>query len=336
MTDTRHCPRRRYGPNLSREGLIDRYLISLAAALAVLCAACVPLAGGGGVRTSPSVIAAADSAVKAAMATEATIDPRQFGPTTVGVTPFRVTAPDTTLQVLGYGLADLLITDLARSSQLRVVDRLRTDAVLRELALVGAGRVDSADAPRAGRILGARRLVLGSLTSDGRTPARIDGRVGDVVTGRITATTPSRAPLDAILDAEKNLAFRLFETLGVRLTPAEQVLVEQRPTKSLAALLAYSRGVRDEALRDWRSAKTRYQAAVQLDANFTVAQQRLILVDRWLGEIGRAPNIGRYNPAGTLAAEGIDRAVVPTAIGVNDPAFRQRLAATLIVILQLP
>jgi TolB-like protein len=293
--------------------------------------ACVPLAR---VETTPSAIAAADSAVRVAMTREATIDPRQFSTATVGVTPFRVTAADTTLNVLGYGLADLLITDLARSGQLRVVDRLRVDALMRELALAGSGRVDSASAPRAGRLLGARRLVLGSLTADGRSPARLDGRVGDVVTGRIAATPPSRAPIEAILDAEKSLAFQLFDALGVRLTPAERALVEQRPTRSLAALLAYSRGVRAESVRDLRQARREYQSALGLDPAFATVRDRLGLVERWLADRGVA--MGRTNPAGILATAGIGPAVIPALIGVTDPAFRQRLAATLIVILQLP
>lgn len=299
-------------------------------------AACAPM---GRAATTPRAIASADSAVRAAMAHESAIDPRTFPDATVGVTPFRVTSADTTLLVLGYGLADILITDLARASRLRVVDRLRVDALMRELALAESGRVDSATAPRAGRLLGARRLVLGSLTTDPRGPARLDGRVGDVVTGRVTGTPVSRAPLDAILDAEKTLAFSLFQTLGVTLTPAERTLVEQRPTRSLSALLAYSRGVRSEELRDLKQARAQYQNALRADPAFAAAQQRLGLVEGWLTEMTPAPTAagaGFMNPAGILAVEGVNRSVAPEVVGSNEPAFRQRLAATLILIIQLP
>lgn len=297
--------------------------------------ACVPLRAPS---TTPRAIAAADSAVRAAVAREQTLDPRLFPDATVGVTPFRVTSADTGLAVLGYGLADLLITDLSRAKRLQVVERLRVDAVMRELRLAGGGRVDSATAPRAGRLLGARRLVLGSLVQDPRGPARLDGRVGDVLTGRIAATPTNRAPIDAILDAEKGLALNLFQALGVTLTPAERALVEQRPTKSLAALLAYSRGVRAEELKDLKLARTEYQAALRLDPAFSPAQQRLALAEQWLAETGPAgPAVSAGgNPAGTLAVEGVNRSVAPELFGATEPAFRQRLAATLILILQLP
>ena len=44
---------------------------------------------------------------------------------------------------VGYGLADLLTTDLAQSKKLQVVDRVQVNAVLREIGLVDAGRIDS-------------------------------------------------------------------------------------------------------------------------------------------------------------------------------------------------
>lgn len=315
---------------------MDRLMPAIPLGALVALVACAPL---GSPTVSPRAVAAADSAVRAAMARESAIDPRTFPETTVGVTPFRVTTSDTTLLVLGYGLADILITDLARAGRLRVVDRLRVDALMRELALAESGRVDSATAPRAGRLLGARRLVMGSLTTDPRGPARLDGRVGDVLTGRVTGTPASRAPIDAILDAEKTLVFSLFQTLGVTLTPAERSLVEQRPTRSLAALLAYSRGVRAEQLKDFRGARNGYRAALQVDPAFGGAQQRLGLIEAWLAEVNPAPSgVGTafMNPAGILAVEGVNRSVAPDLFGSTEPAFRQRLAATLILIIQLP
>jgi hypothetical protein len=61
-----------------------------------------------------------------------------------------LSATDTLIAPLAYGLADLLITALQRSGQLQIVDRLRLDALLRETQLVEAGRVDRTTAPRVG------------------------------------------------------------------------------------------------------------------------------------------------------------------------------------------
>jgi TolB-like protein len=275
-------------------------------------------------------VAVADSAVRAALAAERTIDPASFPARTVGVAPFRVSSPDPSLNVLGYGLADLLITDLSRSRELQVVDRLRVDAFVRETGLVEAGYVDSATAPRMGRILGARRVVSGALVATTATAIRLDGRVGDVVTGTIGAVRGTAGSIDAVLDAEKSLAFAIFDRLGVTLTPAERAAVEQRPTRDLGALLAYSRGVRAEAQRDLPTARAWYREALRRDPGFSGIGDRLAL----LRELTRsAPMIER---AGGLAIEGINRRMPPGVVGATDPAFRQLVNATIIIILDLP
>ena len=92
----------------------------------------------------------ADAAARAAIAAERSIDPTRIPDRAVGVPPMAITASDTTLSALGYGLSDLLANDLARSSRLTVVERLQLDAVLRELSLAKSGAVDTATAPRLG------------------------------------------------------------------------------------------------------------------------------------------------------------------------------------------
>jgi hypothetical protein len=196
----------------------------------------------------------------------------------LGVLPFGVAATDTIVMPLAYGLADLLMTDLSRTTQLQLVDRLRLDAIIRELHLVSEGRVDSASAPRAGQLIGARRLVIGRLASGPGGTLLINARITDVSTGQIQPGVSARAPLASILDAEKALALELFHQLGVTLTPAELSAVEQRPTRNLAALLAYSRGVEDEVDGDLHGADTHLAEAVRLDPGFAAASDRLTSV----------------------------------------------------------
>jgi len=192
-----------------------------------------------------------------------------------------VDAADSSIGPLGYGVADLLMTDLARSSRLRVVERLHVNALLRELKLGESGQVDSATAPRLGRLLGARRMVDGSLTALPGGDVRIDARVADVPSAEVSGALSERAQLERILDAEKALAFRLLDELGVALTPAERAAIEQRPTRHLSAFLAYSRGVRDEAHGRYGDAQARYQEAESLDPQFALAARRRAALRAW-------------------------------------------------------
>jgi TolB-like protein len=280
------------------------------------------LAGCGGTQpgtVTPARNTAAEQAAKDAIANERALDVATLAPQSLGIPPFRVAASDTTLSALGYGLADLLTTDLARSGRLQVVDRLRLDAVLREISLVESGRVDTATAPRVGKLVQARRLVLGGLTETPGGGLAINAEVADVASGEVREAVSASAPLADILRAEKELAFRLFDQLGVTLTPAERGLVEQLPTKNVAAVLAYSRGVRFEAEGRYGEARDEYQRAVQLDPGFRGAQEHF-------EDAGGEPVPAAPGPQVTAGINGLADKVVG---GINGP-FLSPLGSQLI------
>ena len=194
-------------------------------------------------------------------------------PNVVAVLPLTFSGADTSLKPLERGLAELLTTDLARSSRLTVVERLRLQAVLDEIALQSAGATDSTTNVRAGKILQAGRLVKGSILQRGEQ-LRVDAAVIDVPTTQLTGATNDDRALDQLLTLEKNIALGLFQQLGVTLTTAERNAVEQRPTRSLAAFVAYSRGLLLEDEGQFERADEFYQSALRLDPSFAAAQAR--------------------------------------------------------------
>lgn len=194
-------------------------------------------------------------------------------PNVVAVLPLSFSGADTSLKPLERGFAELLTTDLARSSHLTVVERLRMQAVLDELKLQSSGATDSSSNVRAGRILQAGRLVQGAILQQGQE-LRVDAAVIDVPTTRVAGSTNDDRTLDQLLTLEKNIALGLFQQLGVTLTTAERNAVEQRPTRSLAAFVAYSRGLLLEDEGQFERAETFYQDAVRLDPGFNAAQTK--------------------------------------------------------------
>jgi TolB-like protein len=194
-------------------------------------------------------------------------------PNVVAVLPLTFSGADTSLRPLGRGLAELLTTDLARSSRLTVVERLRLQAVLDELALQSSGATDSASRVRAGRILQAGRIVQGSILQQG-PQLRVDAAVIDVPTTRLTGATNDDRALDELLTLEKNIALGLFQQLGVTLTTAERNAIEQRQTRSLAAFVAYSHGLLLEDEGQLERAESFYRDAVRLDPGFGAAQAK--------------------------------------------------------------
>jgi TolB-like protein len=305
---------------------------------------------GGHASTSPSP-ADADAAARAAIASERTIDPTKIPDRSVGVPPMSITVTDTTLSALGYGLAELLANDLARSSRLTVVERLRVDAVLRELSLASSGAVDSASAARVGRLIGARRLIVGGIRQLPGGDVQITAQVADVVTRGVTRAVSARAPLARIFDAEVQLAFQIFNALGITLTPGERAAIEAAPTRNIAALLAYSRGVRDESYGRYGAAAQQYRAALQADPNFLEAGLRIGGVDQRAA--GNAPAANRRstrtvssgNRAASVAAGNVNSSLADlvdggaagaVAMGAasNITPVQQRLLVTITIFVQ--
>ncbi len=226
-----------------------------------------------------SVLTACASAPPTPGATPTATAATPGGRGALGIPPFAVAgaASDSTIAPLSFALADLLATDLARSRRLTLVERTRLGEVLRELDLSAAGRVDSASAPRVGRLIQAQQLVVGSvsvLPEGGGQQIRLGVQLADVERGTLERAIDARAPLNDILAAEKEIAFRLFDALGIVLTPDERAAVAQRPTRDLSALVAYGRGVRLEILGDYRGAEDAYRRARRLDPGFQGASVR--------------------------------------------------------------
>ncbi len=233
---------------------------------------CASRGAGGASRAAVSTVAGDSLAMRAA-AQERGADSTNRG--ALGVTPFSVVSTDERLAALGFALADLLVTDLSRSSQLQLVERSRLGDVLRELELNKNGRVDSTSAPRVGRLVRARRLVLGSIDALPNGELRMSARIADVESGVLEQALDGRAPLANILAAEKTVAFRLFDALGVTLTPAERARVEAVPQTNLESLSAYGRGVQAELAGDRRRALEEYERSMRYAPGFEAASERV-------------------------------------------------------------
>ena len=291
--------------------------------------------GCAGSRPAPATgarpVTAADSARVRALAAEAAgIGSMRRG--VIGVPPFASIGRDSTLVPLAYALADLVSTDLSRSKGITVVERARLGEVLRELDLAATGRVDSATAPRVGRLVSAERLIFGAVEAlpDGRT-IRLGARIGGVERSTVTSAVDARAPLAEIFAAEKELVFRLFQSLGIVLSPAERAEIEQQPTKNVAALLAYGRGVQRSYEGDSKGAAKAFREAHRLDKNFQGARTREIEA-RIIGAIGTTNPIAipGVRPLDRAISTAIDRLNRPLDLGTNvtravtqssDPSF---------------
>ena len=73
---------------------------------------------------------------------------------------------------LDKGIAAMLTSELARNTSIRVVDRDRIETLLKEQDLGAAGRMDANSAARVGKLIGAKYMLWGDVSSDLDTKTR--------------------------------------------------------------------------------------------------------------------------------------------------------------------
>jgi hypothetical protein len=125
-------------------------------------------------------------------------------------------------------------------------------------------------------------VVQGSIAIEPSELALSAAIVG--ATGESARTDPVTVEsLQRLFDAQKQLAFALYASLGIELTVAERERIEQRPTTNIQALLAYGEGLEAEDRGDFEAAAAHYARAVELDPGFTVAAERNVRTTAILG-----------------------------------------------------
>ncbi len=146
------------------------------------------------------------------------------------------------IEPLGRGIADMLMTDLQKGRDVRVVERTRLAEVLGELELGRSQFIDERTAQKLGRGLGANTVITGSLTSS-MEGLRIDARVVDVGSGEVAFAVQSTGTEDQFFDLERDVALQILDGLGVEHDPA---VLGRREGFTLEQALAGSRRI-DEA-----------------------------------------------------------------------------------------
>lgn len=169
------------------------------------------LACGTGAQRTPVASAPAANAAPAASASApdpaSPAFPASVGAATVAILPLNNNTGDATLNGTGRTLAELMMEEAKTSAGARVVERERLDQVLRELRLAEDAVMNQAAAVRAGRLLGAGRMVFGSFSVLGRGFA-LTARVVDVETGEIVAAVTRKGPGTEELEGMARAAIR--------------------------------------------------------------------------------------------------------------------------------
>jgi TolB-like protein len=159
-------------------------------------------------------------------------------------------------EALTIGVQQMLITELAVNSQLRIVDRGQLRQIMEEQDLGASGRVDEQTAARIGKIVGAKYMVLGGFV-DFYGEMRFDTRIVNVETSELEKAHYVRGDRAEMFSLVVQLADGITKELSLpalqkqALQEREQ-RAEEIPHEAVRmytkALLAQDRGDTDRAI----------------------------------------------------------------------------------------
>lgn len=192
---------------------------------------------------------------------------------TVAVLPFTNSAigqSNEELKPLSQGIADLLLTELAQNTGIRVVERANIKALLDEQNLARDGRVDEATAARIGKLLGARHMVTGTFITNNRGTMVLALRSIDSETGVVEWVHTGSGKTEEFLDLVSKVAAAANTGLKLpALTPqarqTSEARTEERKKVPFQAVMMYSRAIsaqdagrKDEAIQLFNQALERF------------------------------------------------------------------------------
>ncbi len=210
---------------------------------------------------------------------EQVLGDKEMSSATVAVFPLSYQGSDEKFAALGKGLSEMILIDLGQVSALKLVERIRIEALLAELRFGQTQKVDPATAPRLGKLLSAGRIVSGTYNLSGEETMRLDVTSWDVLKRKFPEATTQSDALENLFRLQKDLVFAIIKDMGLVISRAEQERIQRIPTKNLQAFLAYSVGLKEEDQGDFKAASVYYKQAVSLDPNFSLAQTKADAAD---------------------------------------------------------
>ena len=122
----------------------------------------------------------------------------------IAVMEFKSLNPGTKNTSLGSMIAEMFTTEVVNNNSFKIVEREQLNKVLGELQIGQSGVLDTTDAQKLGKILGAGAIIAGSVMKMGDS-LRIDSRIIQVETG-IIVSAERRICKENLMDISSNIA----------------------------------------------------------------------------------------------------------------------------------
>lgn len=170
---------------------------------------------------------------------------------------------------LRLGLASMMINFLNGATGMEVVERERLQWLLSELDLQQSGRVDQETAVRAGKLLGAHAVLIGSFIVAG-DKMYMSSRLVEVETGKILLGEQILGSPDSFFELVEKLSVQVAGAINAELESID--VGEKTETRSLRAMMAYSEGLELLESEAYEDAYYKFMQALEFDPNYNKAR----------------------------------------------------------------
>lgn len=175
---------------------------------------------------------------------------------------------------LSQGLAEIMITELSKVQDLKLVERQKINSLIQEMQLSQSGIVSEDAGIQVGKLLGAHFLVFGSYMISFNNQIRVDIRIVEVETGVTIKAGEVTNKVTKLFEIIKELNKKITKDLDVKLTNDEKKALMDSDA-SLDIISSFSDGLEFEELNRIEDAKKLYQKILDRDPDFEPAIKRL-------------------------------------------------------------
>jgi TolB-like protein len=176
---------------------------------------------------------------------------------------------------MSIGLQQLLLNELSRNANLRIVERNALREILAEIDLGTSGRVDANTAAQVGRLVGARYVVLGTFSDLGGSQPMLTGRVVSVETSEILEAEQVTGRKEELYRMVVQLSGDITEGVDLPALPAQERASRESRQVPPEAIRLYSRA---QILQDLGRREQAIELYEQISRDFpalTEAQEAL-------------------------------------------------------------
>lgn len=213
-------------------------------------------------------IAASQRAAKKAIEDEQMLMAIKPDANTIAVCYYQDLSPDKSLRAFQKALTAMVITDLSKIKSLKIVERVRMQALLQEMRLGQTGIVDQNTAPRVGKLLGAENLIVGNLSLGSIQAITSLTSAG---TGIVKGTASAAVDQEQFYELPMIIVQDVAKILGITLTMEEKKAVGVPHTTVYKAFVYFGEALDAMDAGNWKKAKDLFDMAVKEDPRFDMA-----------------------------------------------------------------